>query len=88
VANESTPSPQHILSVFRGNAGLSNSGFWIARSTSNAVVEGSSFAQSNKCVTIDPEFTDLIFEADSTCSSGPVEGMEEQRTILRGPRLA
>ena len=100
VANSSTPSPQTLLSIFRGNSGLSHSGFWIAASASNALVENSAFARSSNCVTVDDTYTDLIFQRGTTCSeaSGRLEdnGASDaeawarflrDRTILRGPRL-
>ncbi len=64
---DSTPVPQHLLNVYRNCTGLSNSGFFVGASSSNAIVEGSVFRNSDNCVTVEGA-TDLIFERGSTCS--------------------
>ena len=68
VDDATTPYPQHLANVYRGSAGRSNSGFLVSSSSSNAVVEGSAFDRSDRCVTVQGG-TDLILVRGSACSS-------------------
>jgi len=62
-----TPSPGTMAIVFRRSSAVSNAGVWIGESSWNTLLEGTSVAAADSCVTVDTSGVDLFYERGTSC---------------------
>ena len=61
------PSPSTMATVLRRSSVLSNAGVWIGESSWNTLLEGTTVAAADSCVTVDGVGVKLFYERGTSC---------------------